>query len=192
LESKENTNYSQTIQFRNDLFLWGVTMEESHEKLITSNEILELSLKMEREGQAFYKGLSQYIQDPLIKTFLQKMHTEEIQHEKLFRIMLEEKGEKNYGWEDKKQLHDFINEHFKTDIFPPLDDIIQEDSKFESLQKAVDFAVEAEMVAAEFYSLLGEFCEDLEAKTSILLLEQAENEHVKQVLTIKDKLLKQK
>jgi len=166
-------------------------MEENHEKLITSDEILELSLKIEREGQVFYDGLSQHIQDPLIKTFVQKMHKEEIQHEKLFRGMLEKKGEKLYGWEDKKELHDFIDEHFKTDIFPPLEDIIQEDSKFESLQKAVDFAVEAEMIAAEFYSLLGEFCEDLEAKTSILLLEQAENEHVKQVLAIKDKLLKQ-
>ena len=167
-------------------------MEESHEKLITANEILELSLKMEREGQTFYGALSQLTQDPTVKTFLQKMHTEEIQHEKIFRLMLERKGEKQYGWEDQKELHDFINEHFKTDIFPPLDDIIQENSKFESLQKAVDFAVEAEKVAAEFYSLLGEYCEDLEAKTSILLLEQAENEHVKQVLAIKDKLLKQK
>ena len=120
------------------------------------------------------------------------MHKEEIQHEKLFRIMLEEKGEKNYGWEDKKELHDFIGEHFKTDIFPPLEDIIQKDSIFKSLQKAVDFAVEAELVAVEFYSLLGDFCEDLEAKTSILLLEQAEKEHVKQVLAIKDKLLKKK
>ena len=167
-------------------------MEENHEKSITAKEILELSLKMEREGQAFYSSLSQHIEDPMVKTFLQKMHKEEIQHEKLFRAMLEEKGEKQYGWEDKKELHDFIDEHFKTDIFPPLEDIIQEDSKFESLQKAVDFAVEAEMIAAEFYSLLGDFCEDLEAKSSILLLEQADYEHVKQVLAIKDKLLKQK
>jgi len=167
-------------------------MKENQEKLITANEILELSLKMEREGQAFYEGLSQYIEDPLIKNFIHRMHKEEIQHEKLFRIMLEEKGEKNYGWEDKKELHDFIGEHFKTDIFPPLEDIIQKDSIFKSLQKAVDFAVEAELVAVEFYSLLGDFCEDLEAKTSILLLEQAEKEHVKQVLAIKDKLLKKK
>jgi len=174
------------------MLLQGVTMEENHEKLITANEILELSLKMEREGQAFYNGLSQHIQDPSIKTFLEKMHKEEIQHEKIFRLMLEKKGAKLYGWEDKKELHDFIDEHFKTDIFPSLEDFIQEDSKFKSLQKAVDFAVEAELIAAEFYSLLGEFCEDLEAKTSILLLEQAENEHVKQVLAIKDKLLKQK
>jgi rubrerythrin len=167
-------------------------MEESHEKLITANEILELSLKMEREGQSFYSELSKHTQDPIVEIFLQKMHTEEIQHEKIFRMMLEEKGAKLYGWEDKKELHDFIDEHFKTDIFPSLESIFQEGTKFENLQKAVDFAVEAEMIAAEFYSLLGEYCEDLDAKTSILLLEQAENEHVKQVLAIKDKILKQK
>jgi rubrerythrin len=167
-------------------------MGERDQKLITANEVLELSLKMERQAQAFYSALSQHTQDPLVKTFVQKMHREEIQHEKIFRVMLEKEGDHLYGWEDKKELQNFIDENFKTDIFPPLDDIIQEDSQFESLKKAVDFAVEAEMIAAEFYSLLGDFCEDLDAKTSILLLEEAENEHVKQVLAIKDKLLKQK
>ena len=166
-------------------------MEESHEKLITDNEILELSLKMEREGQAFYHGLGQHLHDPVVNAFLKQMHKEEIQHEKLFKILLEKKGDQLYGWEDKKELHDFISENFKTDIFPHLDDILQEDSMFESLQKAVDFAVEAEMVSAEFYSLLGNFCDNLEAKTALLLLEKAERDHVKEVLSIKDKILKQ-
>ncbi len=47
------------------------------------------------------------------------------------------------------------------------------------------------MVSAEFYSLLGDFCDNLEAKTALLLLERAERDHVKEVLAIKDKLLKQ-
>ncbi len=166
-------------------------MEESHEKLITDNEILELSLKMEREGQAFYKGLSQYVQDPVLKAFVQQMHKEEIQHEKLFKAMLGKKGNQLYGWEDKKELHDFIEENFKNDIFPSLEGVIQDDSKFENLQKAVDFAIEAEMVSSEFYALLGDFCDNLEAKTALLLLEKAERDHIKEVLAIKDKLLKQ-
>lgn len=166
-------------------------MEESHEKLITDNEILELSLKMEREGQAFYQGLSQHLKDPTLKAFVQQMHKEEIQHEKLFKTMLSKKGEQLYGWEDKKDLQEFISENFTTDIFPPLEDIIQDGSKFENLQKAVDFAVEAEMVTAEFYSLLGDYCENLEAKTALLLLERAERDHIKEILSIKDKLLKQ-
>jgi rubrerythrin len=167
-------------------------MEESHEKLITDKEILELSLKMEREGQAFYERLSQHTQDSTVKNFAQQMHREEVQHEKLFRTMLERKGDKPYGWEDKKELQDFILEYFNTDIFPPLADIIPDDAKFETLQKAVDFAIEAEMVSAEFYFLLSDFCDNLEAKTALLLLEKAERDHIKEVLAIKDKLLKQK
>lgn len=166
-------------------------MEENHEKLITDNEILELSLRMEREGQAFYEGLSHHLHDPTLKAFVQQMHKEEIQHEKLIKTMLGKKGDQLYGWEDKKELHDFIDENFKNDIFPSLDDVIQDGSKFENLQKAVDFAIEAEMVSAEFYSLLGDFCDNLEAKTALLLLERAERDHIKEVLAIKSKLLKQ-
>ena len=166
-------------------------MAGQDQRQITDDQILELSLKMEREGQHFYGGLSKHIDDPQIKAFMEQMQREEIQHEKMFKVMLEKKGEQVYGWENKKELHDFIDEHFQTDIFPPLEDIIQEDSKFESLQKAVDFAVEAEMISAEFYSLLGDYCENLEAKTSLLLLEQAENDHIKQVIAIKDKLQNQ-
>lgn len=166
-------------------------MNENSQKLITDREILELSLKMEREGQVFYKELSRHIQDPTIKTFILQMYKEEVQHEKMFKIMLEKKGDQLYGWEDKKELRDFINENFKTDVFPPLEEILQEDSKFESIQKAVDFAIEAEMVSIEFYSLLGDFCENFEAKTALLLLENAERKHIKEVLAIKENLLKQ-
>jgi rubrerythrin len=165
-------------------------MEENHEKLITDKEILELSLKMEREGQAFYERLSQHTQDSTVKNFAQQMHKEEVQHEKLFKTMLERKGEQPYGWEDKKELQDFILEYFNNDIFPPLEDIIPEDAKFETLQKAVDFAIEAEMVSAEFYSLLSDFCDNLEAKTALLLLEKAERDHIKEILAIKEKLIK--
>ena len=120
------------------------------------------------------------------------MHKEEIQHEKLFKVMLGKKGDQLYGWEDKNELQEFIDEYFKNDIFPPLEDTIQDDPRFEDLQKAVDFAIEAEMVSAEFYSLLGEYCDNLEAKTALLFLEKAERDHIKEVLAIKDKLHKQK
>ena len=166
-------------------------MEENHEKLITDKEILELSLRLEREGQTFYDGLSKHLQDPSLKAFVQQMHKEEVQHEKLFKVMLGKKGNQLYGWEDKKELHNFIDEYFKTDIFPSLKDAIREDFLFEDLQQAVNFAIEAEMVSAEFYSLLGEFCDNLEAKTALLLLEKAERDHIKEVLAIKEKLLKQ-
>ncbi len=54
----------------------------------------------------------------------------------------------------------------------------------------VDHHLEAEMVSAEFYSLLGDFCDNLEAKTALLLLEKAERDHIKEVIAIKNKLQK--
>ena len=84
-------------------------MEERDQKLITDQEILDLALKIEREGQAFYERLSRHIKDSTVKNFVLQMHKEEIQHEKLFIIMLETKDEKPYGWEDKQELQDFIS-----------------------------------------------------------------------------------
>ena len=164
-------------------------MEDQVQKTISDRDILQLSLRIEQQGQVFYEKLAEIVPDPAVREFVEQMQKEEVQHEKIFRNMLDSKGDSLYGWENKKDLHEFIDTHLKVEIFPSLDEIL-EDDRFESLQKAVDFALEAEMISAEFYSMLGEYCDNLEAKTSLALLEQAENEHLKQVLYIKQKLLK--
>lgn len=164
-------------------------MEDQIQKSISDHDVLQLSLRIERQGQAFYERLAEVVPDRVVREFVEQMRKEEAQHEKIFRNMLESKGDSLYGWEDKKDLQEFINAHLQAEIFPSLEEILEDGcSRFESLQKAVDFALEAEMISAEFYSILGEYCDNLDAKTSLALLEQAENEHLKQVLYIKQKL----
>jgi len=51
----------------------------------------------------------------------------------------------------------------------------------EGIEKALEFALEAEKVSAEFYGLLGEACEDIDIKTQLIKLELAESEHLKKV-----------
>jgi len=163
-------------------------MANQDQKLITDQHILEISLKIEREGQAFYKELAKHVEDATTKSFLQQMAEEEAHHEIQFKAMLERKGDKLYGWENQKELHDFLENQFQTDIFPKWDEILDDSSKMATLQKAVDFAMEAELVSLEFYTLLGEYCEDIEAKTVLLLLEQAERDHLHHIQAIKEKL----
>ena len=55
------------------------------------------------------------------------------------------------------------------------------------MQKALDFARDAETVSAEFYHLLQEACTDLETKTLIVLLEKSEQEHLKRIEVIRKK-----
>ena len=155
--------------------------------VVTNSELLELSIKIEREGQRFYNQLIEHVDDLKVKEFLKLMVKEEAAHEIHFKKMLE--TESDCGWENDEDLKKLIEEKFQTDIFPPLEETLNQLPRFEGLEKAFDFAIEAENVAVEFYRILGKACNDFELKTNMLLLEKAELEHCKVVETLKKRVL---
>jgi len=157
-------------------------------KEITNPEVLEISLKIEQEGARFYNELARQISDPKVNNFLIHMAKEEGDHEKQFKKILDEKGGKPYGWEKNPEFRHLVDDIFQTDIFPNLEEVFNLLPKFEALQKAIDFAIEAEMVSAEFYSLLGQNCENFEAKTALILLEKEELQHLQYVKSLKETL----
>ena len=123
--------------------------------VITNSELLELSIKIEREGQRFYSQLIEHVDDLKVKEFLKLMVKEEAAHEIHFKKMLE--TESDFGWENDEGLKKLIEESFKTDIFPPLEETLSQLPRFEGLEKAFDFAIEAEYVAVEFYRIVEQF-----------------------------------
>ena len=155
--------------------------------VITNSELLELSIKIEREGQRFYGELAKQVDDPKVQEFLNLMVKEEAAHEIHFKKMLE--TENDVGWENNEEIQKLIEENFQTDIFPSLEETLNHLPRFEGLEKAFDFAIEAEKVAAEFYRILGSACNDFELKTNMVLLEKAEIEHCKVVETLKKRVL---
>jgi len=154
---------------------------------ITNQELLELSTQIERQGQIFYETLSKHITDPEIKEFIALMAREETLHEQQFKKLIDSKGDQSFGWENSQPLRGIINQYIETDLFPSADEVFEHLPEFEGIQKAMDFASNAETVSAEFYRLLQEACTDLETKTLIVLLEKAEQEHLKRIETIKKK-----
>ncbi|MBT5550752.1 MAG: ferritin family protein [Nitrospina sp.] len=155
--------------------------------VITNSELLELSIKIEREGQRFYGELAKQVDDPKVQEFLNLMVKEEAAHEIHFKKMLE--TENDVGWENNEEIQKLIEENFQTDIFPSLEETLNELPRFEGLEKAFDFAIEAEKVATEFYRILGNACTDIELKTHMVLLEKAEMEHCNVVETLKKRVL---
>lgn len=155
--------------------------------VVTNSELLELSIKIEREGQRFYAELAKNVDDPKVQEFLKLMVKEEAAHETHFKKLLE--TENDLGWENDENIKKLIEEKFQTDIFPSLEETLKELPRFEGLEKAFDFAIEAEKVATEFYRILGNACNDFELKTNMLLLEKAEIEHCKVVETLKKRVL---
>ncbi len=155
--------------------------------VVTNSEILELAIKIEREGQRFYSELSSHVDDPKVREFLNLMVKEEAAHEIHFKKLLE--TDADLGWENDDNLKVLIKEKFQTDIFPPLEEMLAQLPHFEGVETAFNFAIESEKVAAEFYRILGETCLDFELKTHIVLLEKAEREHCQVVETLKTRVL---
>ena len=155
--------------------------------IATKSEILGLAVKIESEGRLFYSNLSKSIDDPTIQDFLKLMEKEEAAHEIHFKKLLETKD--IFGWENDVNLKQLIKEKFQTDIFPPLEETLAQLPHFDGIEKAFNFAIEAEKVSIEFYRLLGDACTDFEIKTQLALLEKAEREHLNIVEKLKIQLL---
>lgn len=157
---------------------------------ITDAEILGIVIRIEQQGANFYRELAKHVTDPTVKEFLVCMAKEESQHEKQFEIMLSNKGPSTYGWEKEQAVHNLIEKEFQTDIFPNVDELFARLPEYESFEKAVDFAIESEKVSAEFYSLLGEYCNNFEAKTLLVSMEKAERDHLLYVEALKKQCMK--
>ncbi len=151
---------------------------------ISNEELLKASIQIEREGKFFYTELCDHIDDPATKEFLRVMATEEALHEEQFKKILYEKNDRAYGWENQQNLREFLDNKFKTDIFPPINKIMDQASNLQGVGQALDFAVEAEKVSAEFYNLLGDACDEIDIKTKLVQLEKAEKEHLDRVKSL--------
>ena len=144
---------------------------------VSNKELLDISVNTEREAQAFYKELANYILDPFVKSYLLLMAKDEAHHEKQFENMLGKKGGQKYGWENNSALREIIDKHLKPGLFPPLEGVLENLSKFEGVHKALTISQKCEELAVKFYGILKENCEDFETKSLLMTLEAEEKSH---------------
>ncbi len=171
--------FAERITSRKSLDLTQQVEMESAD--ITSREVLEISLKKEREEKLFYTELAGHVANHKVREFLLSMADESDQHEKEIRKLLGENEDDSYSWKKNEAVKKLIETHFQTDIFPPLEEISKIAPQLKGVHMALDFAVEKERVAKDFYGLLGQYCNNFEAKTALILLEKIESEHVMKI-----------
>lgn len=157
---------------------------------ITDQILLDVSVKIEQEGKSFYSKLADMVPSPEVKGFLELMAAEEVKHEKHFRKLLQDKDNQPYGWENRPEIKGLVLKMLQTDLFPLEIPPGEAEKNFQSITQALDFAIESEMVAIEFYRLLGDYCENMEAKTALAMLEGAETEHLHFVTGLREKYAK--
>mgnify|MGYP006423909687 CR=1 FL=1 len=157
--------------------------------IVSNQELLEASIQVERAGKAFYAELSKHVKDPTAREFLKVMAQEEALHEEQFKEILAEKGDEPYGWENEEKIRTLLDNQFKTDIFPPTQEVINQLPTIGGIEKALDFAMDAERIVGEFFRLLHNSCNDIEIKTLLTVLEKSESEHLERVKAFKVRFL---
>ena len=154
---------------------------------ITNQELLGISLKIERDGKRFYSELAEKITDKKVCEFFRLMAKEEALHENQFKQIIESNDIIRFGWEEDLTLRNFIDKEFKADIFPPTKEVLNQLKKIGGINKALDLAMDAERIVGEFFRLLHNSCDDIEIKTLLTILEKAEREHLERVRSFKSK-----
>ncbi len=144
---------------------------------VSNKELLDISINIEREAQAFYEELATRIPDLFVKNYLLLMAKDEAHHEKQFESILGEKGGQKYGWENSSALRELIDKHLKPGLFPPVEGILKNLSQFEGVHKALTISQKCEELAVKFYGTLRENCEDFETKSLLITLEAEEKSH---------------
>ena len=144
---------------------------------VSNKELLDISVNIEREAQAFYEELASHISEPFITNYFLLMAKDEAHHEQEFEHILGEKGGQTYGWENSVALRELIDKHFKPGLYPPLEEMLNNLSKFEDIQKALAISQKCEELCVKFYRTLRENCEDFETKALLITLEAEEKSH---------------
>ncbi len=145
---------------------------------IKNKELLNICVKFEEEGQVFYKELANHVSEPVIKDYLLIISKEEAKHKEHFKKILEEKGSRKYGWEDKPDLHKLVDKNFKQGLFPKLNWNVEKFERGEVIKIALGFAKKYEELSIEFYATLIKNCDDLETKVLLVDLECEEKAHL--------------
>ncbi len=144
---------------------------------VSNKELLDIIINIERKAQAFYEELANHVSEPMISNYLLLMAKDEAHHETQFEAILGKEECKKYGWEDSSALREFIDKNLKPGLFPPLEGVLENLSKFEGVRKALTISLKCEEIAVEFFRTLRDCCEDFETQTILIPLESEEKLH---------------
>lgn len=148
------------------------------------NEILEMAVKIEKDGEKFYSYIAKtFKENPSKKELFSYLASQEAQHAKDFeRISKEivEEVDPEMWAEAKPYLESIVNGR----IFPSLDEMISK-SKYMNMNEIVDFALSIEKETIVFYDQILDTSKKPKVREILDKIIHEELGHVQKLLKIK-------
>lgn len=82
-----------------------------------ANEVLELALAIERAGEAFYRQAEQQVTDPKLRETFRALALDEVDHERVFRLMLERIGRFDPGESASDEYYAYLRAYVENAVF---------------------------------------------------------------------------
>lgn len=115
-----------------------------------ANEVLELALAIERTGEEFYRQAEQQVSDPKVKQTFRSLALEEVDHERVFKRMLERIGRFDPGESASEDYYAYLRAYVDNVVFSQARAAELLASTCDS-ETALRFAMQREQDAILFY-----------------------------------------
>lgn len=139
---------------------------------ITASDILEAAIRIEENGEVFYRDMAQKAFDPEIRKTFEYLANQEVKHRRLFADLLAQtsnvKPPEFYPGEYMDYLHAFADRHVFT-----LENTGRLKAKLmKTAKQAVRFGIQVELDSLLFYLEAKTFVEEKQAETIDQIVEE--------------------
>ena len=144
--------------------------------MFTAKEIFDLAIRIEKNGEAFYRKAVAKTSNPSLADLLEWLADQEVKHGEWFK----EKGTHlKTGTEDAdlEEMGSAILQEILGDQAFSLDEV--DPSGIESVEKLLELAIEFEKDSIIFYEMIRSFIEDGATLESLEKIIQEEQQHVR-------------
>ncbi len=152
--------------------------------LYSADELLEMALKIEEDGEKFYTFLSEKLEDDRKKELFSYLAGQEREHAETFKELskgLVEEIDPSF-WEEASK---YIRSIVENKIFPSLEEM-KEKSKNMTLNQLLDFAISIEKETVIFYEELYDMVREKKSKEILSKIIREEVSHVRKLSLLKE------
>ncbi len=151
--------------------------------LYSADELLEMALKIEEDGERFYTYLSEKFEDPRKKEFFSYLASQEKEHAKTFKELSKGLVEETdpIFWEEASK---YVKSVVENKVFPSLQDMIKKSENM-TVNDLLDFAISIEKETVIFYEELYDLVREKKSKEILTKIIREEVSHVRKLSLLK-------
>jgi rubrerythrin len=157
-------------------------MAKEADAMFTSREIIELAVRIERNGEAVYRKAMEDVSDLSLKSLLQRLANDEAEHAAWFSEMLSALPENPA---DDPALQDMANRILEGILGDQSFSLKEADfSSMKDQDRLIGTAIEFEKDTILFYEMIGAMIQDPDTQARLKEIIEEENRHVRRLETL--------